>query len=583
MNRIDFKNWGMLRIFLAYFKPHKKLFALDMCCALFVALVDLAYPLISRHAMHTMLPNKAFQTFFIVMVIVILAYVLRAFLYYIIMTWGHAFGVRVECDIRADLFRHFQMLGHEYFNTHRTGELMSRLTSDLFEITELAHHGPEDLLISAATIIGALIVMFTVEWRLALVVAILIPVFIIVLIRRRRHMSRCSKNMKAKVAVVTTEIESSLSGMKTAKAFTNEAREYEKFSSGNRRFLEAKQVFHREMGIYYGLMEFFLAIISVLVIAVGGWLIMHERMDYIDLITFSMYVTAFVTPIRKMVTLAEQFSIGHAGLSRFLEIMRTEPELTDLPDAEELQNVKGQICVDHVDFAYEGDPDVLHDVNLTVTPGETIAIVGPSGGGKTTLCQLIPRFFDVQAGSISVDGKDIRRLTQRSLRQNIGIVQQDVFLFADSIYENIRYGRLDATREEIEAAAQQAEIYDDIMTMPNGFETYVGERGVLLSGGQKQRIAIARIFLKDPPILILDEATSALDTITEAKIQNAFDALAKGRTTLIIAHRLSTIRNATRILVIGDGRIQEQGTHWELMEKNGIYADLYNTQTKLHS
>ena len=583
MNKIDFQNWGLLKIFLTYFKPHKKLFILDMCCAFLVAAVDLTYPLVSRHAMNHMLPNKEFRTFFVVMAVVVIAYVIRAFLYYIITTWGHTFGIRVEADIRRDLFRHFQTLDYEYFNTHRTGDLMSRLTTDLFEITELAHHGPEDLLISAATVIGALIVMFRMEWRLALVVAIMIPVFVVILIARRRHLSRISKNMKSKVAIINTEIESSLSGMKTAKAFANEEKEYEKFTDGNERFKHAKYLFHREMGIYFGLMEFFLAVLSVLVIAVGGWLIMHEQMDYIDLITFTLYVASFVTPIRKMVTLAEQFAIGYAGLSRFLDIMRTEPNLTDAIDAKELQNVQGEITVKHVVFAYEGDPDVLHDVSLSVTPGETIAIVGPSGGGKTTLCQLIPRFFDVQEGSISIDGTDVRRITQHSLRKNIGIVQQDVFLFADSIYENIRYGKLDATREEIEEAARKAEIYDDIMAMPNGFDTYVGERGTLLSGGQKQRIAVARIFLKNPPILILDEATSALDTITEAKIQSAFDNLAKGRTTLIIAHRLSTIRNAGRILVISDGKIQEEGSHDQLLERNGIYATLYHTQTKLHS
>ena len=471
MNKKDFKNWGMLRVFLSYFKPHRKLFILDMCCAFFVALVDLAYPLISRHAMNHMLPNKAFQTFFIVMAVVVVAYIIRAFLYYIITTWGHTFGIRVEADIRCDLFRHFQTLGYEYFNTHRTGELMSRLTTDLFEITELAHHGPEDLLISMATIIGALVIMFTMEWRLALVVAVMIPVFIAVLWARRRQLSACSKNMKAKVAVINTEIESSLSGMKTSKAFANEHREYEKFQYANERFKDAKHIFHKEMGIYFGIMEFFLAILSVLVISVGGWLIMKEEMSYIDLITFSLYVATFISPIRKLSAFVEQFMMGSAGFTRFLDIMRTDPTLTDAEDAVEPAQVRGEITVDHVDFAYEGDPDVLHDVSLTVTPGETIAIVGPSGGGKTTLCQLIPRFYDVEAGSISIDGTDVRQIRQQALRRHIGIVQQDVFLFADSIYENIRYGKLDATREEIEDAARKAEIYDDIMAMPNGFDT----------------------------------------------------------------------------------------------------------------
>ena len=337
------------------------------------------------------------------------------------------------------------------------------------------------------------------------------------------------------------------------------------------------------MGIFNAVMEFFLSILSVAVIAVGGWLIMNDQMNYIDLITFSLYISSFISPVRKLANFAEQYAVGLAGLQRFTQIMRTEPELRDAPGAKTLADVRGEITTDHVDFAYEGDLDVLHDVCLHVTPGETIAIVGPSGGGKTTLCQLIPRFYDVTHGSISIDGLDIRQVTQQSLREHIGVVQQDVFLFADTILENIRYGKPGATMDEIIDAARKAEIYDDILAMPDGFDTYVGERGTLLSGGQKQRIAIARIFLKNPPILILDEATSALDTITEAKIQSAFDALAKGRTTLIIAHRLSTIRNATRILVIENGRIQEAGTHQALMEKNGIYANLYLTQTKLRT
>ena len=583
MKKKDFKNWSILRIFLSYFGPHRKLFIIDMLCALFVALIDLAYPLVSRHAMYNMLPENAYTTFFVVMAIVVLAYVLRSFMHYVITYWGHTFGIRVEADIRKDLFQQLQTLGYDYFDTHRTGQLMSRLTTDLFEVTELAHHGPEDLFISCATIIGALIVMFSVEWRLALVVCLLIPIFLFVIISRRRKMSAASRQVKAKIAVINTEIESSLSGMRTAKAFANEAQEFGKFSAANDRFKVSKKMFHKEMGIFTGFMELFLSIMSVAVVSVGGWLIMKGQMNYIDLITFSLYISTFVSPVRKLTAFSEQFAVGFAGLQRFTEIMRTDPTLDDAPDAVELGQVRGEIRVDHVDFAYNTDLDVLRDVSLNVVPGETIAIVGPSGGGKTTLCQLIPRFYDVQNGSISVDGLDIRHVTQYSLRKNIGIVQQDVFLFADTILENIRYGKPDATMEEIIAAAKKAEIYDDILAMPDGFDTYVGERGALLSGGQKQRIAIARIFLKNPPILILDEATSALDTITEAKIQSAFDALAKGRTTLIIAHRLSTIRNATRILVISDGQIQEQGSHEALMKQNGIYANLYNTQTKLHS
>ena len=583
MKQKDFQNWSVMRIFLSYFGPHKKLFILDMCCAFLVAVVDLIYPLVSRSAMYDMLPNNAYKTFFVVMLIVVLAYVVRSLMHFIITYWGHTFGIRVEADIRQDLFEHLQTLGFDFFDRNRTGQLMSRLTSDLFEITELAHHGPEDLFVSLATIVGALIIMFTIEWRLALVVSILIPIFILVVISRRKKLGEVSRQVKAKVAVITTEIESSLSGIRTAKAFANEDVELRKFSEANDRFRTSKRRFHREMGIFTAVMEFFLSIMSVAVIAVGGFLIMNGQLNYIDLITFSLYISAFISPIRKLASFAEQYAVGLAGLQRFTQLMRTEPDLRDAPDAKTLSDVRGEIVADHLDFAYDGDLDVLHDVNLHVTPGETIAIVGPSGGGKTTLCQLIPRFYDVTHGSLSIDGLDVRAVTQHSLREHIGIVQQDVFLFADSILENIRYGKPSATMAEIEEAARRAEIYDDIMAMPDGFHTYVGERGTLLSGGQKQRIAIARIFLKNPPILILDEATSALDTITEAKIQSAFDALAKGRTTLIIAHRLSTIRNATRILVIENGRIQEQGTHAQLMALNGVYANLYTTQTKLRT
>ena len=578
MNTEFYQKHSLLRIFLSYFKPHRKLFAMDMFCALLVAVVDLAFPLVSRTAMNDLLPRAAYSAFFAVMGVMAVAYLVRAVLYYIICYWGHTFGIRVEADIRRDLFSHMQTLGYEFYDRNRTGQLMSRLTSDLFEITELAHHGPEDLVISALTIVGALIVMFTIEWRLALVICVILPILLVVVISRRRKMSAVSKGVKSRTAAINAEIESSLSGIRTAKAFANEAAEFGKFNEANERFKVSKREFHREMGIFSGSLEFFMSILSVAVIAVGGALIMDGSMEMIDLLTFSLYISTFISPVRKLINFAEMFANGFAGLSRFAELMRTEPSLRDAPDAQELKNVRGEIEVKNVSFAYENDLDVLENVSLRVQPGETIAIVGPSGGGKSTLCRLIPRFYDVSTGAITIDGHDVREVTQKSLHQAIGVVQQEVFLFADTIGNNIRYGRPDATMEEVVAAAKRAEIYDDIMAMPDGFDTYVGERGTLLSGGQKQRVSIARIFLKNPPILILDEATSALDSVTEAKIQSALDALAVGRTTLIIAHRLSTIRSASRIIVISDGKLCEQGTHDELMRRGGLYAGLRRTQ-----
>ena len=578
MTTRDYQRKSTLSIFLHFFKRHRHLFALDMLCALIVALIDLAYPLISRWCMTSLLPQRAFTAFFTVMAVVVVAYIARSLLYYVICYWGHTFGIRVEADIREALFSHMQVLGFDFYDHNRTGQLMSRLTSDLFEITELAHHGPEDLFISGVTILGALSIMFTIEWRLALVVAVLIPVFVVVIMARRRAMSQASRQVKQKVGVINADIESSLSGMRTAKAFANEELEEDKFRASNDVFKRSKRTFHKEMGYFNAIMEFFVSILSVSVIAVGGALIMQGRMDYTDLITFSLYITTFVNPIRKLANFSELFANGTAGLQRFIDVMRTEPTLQDAPDAATLDTVRGEVEIDHVSFSYEQELDVLHDVSLRVRPGETVAIVGPSGGGKSTLCQLLPRFYDVTGGAIRIDGRDVRAITPKSLREHIGIVQQEVFLFADSILENIRYGRPDATMEEIVAAAKQAEIYDDICAMPDGFDTYVGERGTLLSGGQKQRISIARIFLKNPPILILDEATSALDSLTESKIQSAFDALAKDRTTFIIAHRLSTIRSARRIFVIADGRIAESGTHEQLLEQNGIYAGLWHTQ-----
>ena len=419
------------------------------------------------------------------------------------------------------------------------------------------------------------------QWQLALIVTLLIPIFLAVIILMRRRMSGASAAVKQKTGHINTEIEASLSGIRTARAFGNEAVENARFAAANHVFKNSKREFHKAMGMFHSSMEFFLCSLNVVIIGVGGYLVMKGKMDYRDLLTFTLYISSFVNPMRRMAALSENLASGMAGLKRFVDLMRTEPTLKDAPDAQPLSAVKGGIKVENVSFAYDGDLEVLQNVSLEVTPGETVAIVGPSGGGKTTLCQLIPRFYDVSEGRICIDGQDVRSVTQHSIHQNIGIVQQDVFLFADTIFENIRYGKPDATEEEVIEAAQKAEIYEDILAMPDGFDTYVGERGTLLSGGQKQRVAIARIFLKNPPILILDEATSALDSVTEAKIQRAFDNLAVGRTTLIIAHRLSTIRSAHRIVSIADGKITECGTHAELLDKGGIYAELYRTQNAM--
>ena len=569
-----------IRLFLSYFKNHKGLFFLDLLCACLIAGVDLAFPLVTRKALYDMLPGKMYVTFFTVVGALVVCYIIRSILNYIVAYYGHMFGTRVEADIRGDLFRHLQKQSHDFYDNNRTGQLMSRLTSDLFDITELAHHGPEDLLTSAITIVGALIVMAGIRWELALVVGLMIPLFLVVIMFLRKRMGTASAARKAKTAHINTEIETSLSGMRTAKAFGNEDMEITRFDAANVQFRQAAGGFYKAMAQFHSAMEFLLCSLNVVVIGIGGYMIMQGQMDYRDLVTFTLYITAFISPMRKLSGFSEQFATAMAGLKRFTALMNTEPSIQDKPNARDLTVTQGQIRVENVSFAYDGALDVLKDVSLTVAPGETLAIVGPSGGGKTTLCQLIPRFYDVSSGSITIDGSDIRDVRMQSLRKAIGIVQQDVFLFADTIMENIRYGRPDATDEEVLEAAKKAEIYEDILAMPKGFATYVGERGVLLSGGQKQRISIARIFLKDPAILILDEATSALDSVTEAKIQRSFDALAQGRTTLIIAHRLSTIRNANRIIAIADGVIAEAGTHEQLLAKGGIYADLYNTQNQ---
>ncbi len=572
---------GYVPIFLSYYKPHMKLFILDMCCALGIALVDLAFPAASRQALNELLPKNLYAAFFAVMAILLAAYALRSVMYFIVTYWGHMMGVRIEADIRRDLFSHMQDLSFSFYDKNRTGQLMSRATTDLFEITELAHHGPYDLFISAVTLTGAFCMMMRIQWKLALVVFAVVPIFVGFTIIQRRRMMKASVRQKQTMAGINGQLESAISGMRTAKAFASEGQEEEKFRAANEQFKGAKRDYYQAMATYHAGLEFALPAMNVLTVAAGGLFIMRGEMDFVDLVTFTLYISTFLTPVRKLAAFVEQFLNGMAGFKRFVELMRVEPAVKDAPDAREMGEARGDILVDDVSFHYDDGPAVLDHVSIHIPQGETVAVVGPSGGGKSTLCQLVPRFYDVTGGRILVDGQDVREVTQRSLRHNIGIVQQDVFLFAGTILDNIRYGRPDAGEAEVIEAARRAEIYDDIMSMPEGFHTYVGERGVMLSGGQKQRVSIARIFLKNPPILILDEATSALDSVTEARIQSAFDELSKGRTTLIIAHRLSTIRSANRIIVVDENHILEEGSHEELLARGGEYAQLYNAQKRV--
>ena len=566
---------GALREFAAFYKPHMGMFLLDMFCALIIALVDITFPVVTRKVLYDYIPNQALRTFILVMLAMLGLFILRTLAQWIVTYLGHLMGVHIEADMRAAIFAHMQKLGFSFYDKNRTGLLMSRVTTDLFDITELAHHGPEDLFISLVTLTGSFIILWRIQKTLALVLMIAVPLIVIFVAMRRRNMMKVSREVKRRTAGINAEIESSISGIRVAKAFGNEDEEIDKFSHCTDAYVGAKQGYYRVMASFFSGTEFMMNLMSLSVICVGSYLIMKNKMDIATLVTFNMYVASVQSPIRKLTQFTEQFTQGMAGFQRFRAIMHEDPDIVDAPDAVPLDHVDGDIEFKDVSFAYdEGKGDVLSHVDLHIKPGEMLALVGQSGGGKSTLCQLIPRFYEISSGSITLDGKDIRHIKLADLRGNIGIVQKDVFLFAGTILENIRYGRPSATMEEVVEAAKMAEIHDDIMAMPDGYETIVGERGIMLSGGQKQRVSIARIFLKNPRVLILDEATSALDTATERKIQAAFDRLAKGRTTLVIAHRLSTIKNADEIVVVGEHGILEKGTHAQLVKQGGIYAEL---------
>jgi len=570
-----------LSIFFAYYKPHLHLFIADMICALMMAIIDVSFPMFTRYALDKLIPNHNLRLFTILILILLGGYLLRWLCVWFVDYWGHTFGNRVEQDMRRDIFAHIEKQSFSFFDQNRTGKIMSRATNDLFEITELAHHGPEDFSIAVFTLIGSFILLIKIRWELALMVIISFPILLGIVIFSRRKLAITSSAVKEKTSEINANLESSISGVRVTQSFTNEDYEKASFAVNNEAYSEAKKVRFKYMAYFHANIELCNHLLSVMILAFGGYLIMQKKMTISDLVAANLFIATFHQPIRRLTGFVEQFATGMAGFQRFLEIMQTHTEIIDEPDAIELLSARGNISFDDVSFSYTPDYPVLENINLNIHSGEKFALVGASGGGKTTICNLIPRFYEITKGNIYLDGIDLKKIKLASLRKQIGIVQQDVFLFAGTVKENIAYGKPNASDEEIELAAKRAEIHEDIMKMPNGYDTIVGERGIKLSGGQKQRVSIARCFLKNPPILILDEATSALDTATEIKIQKAFDELSKGRTTLVIAHRLSTIKNADCIAVVNDHGIVECGTHEELLEKKGEYYSLQEAQNLL--
>lgn len=568
----------MLKKFISYYKPYWKLFSLDMSCAFLIAAIDLVFPLITRQFINDIIPNGKLRIFYIFIIALLILAVIRAVLNYIVDYWGHIVGTRMERDMRRDLFEHLQTLSFDYFDNIKTGHIMSRIVNDLREISELAHHGPEDLFISLVMLIGSFIILTIIEWRLTLIIYSFLPLLIWYATLKRKKMTAAFRSVRKRIANVNAQLENSISGIRVAKSFTNEEYEIEKFNEGNREFNSSREFAYKAMAEFFAGIFFLSNILNIITLSVGGFFVYRGYINIGDLVAYLLYINFFLQPIRKLTNFTQQFQNGMTGFERFVEIMKVKPSIIDKEDTVTLKEVKGKIEFKNVAFKYSEEKFVLSNINLTIMPGETMALVGPSGGGKTTLCQLIPRFYEVNKGEILIDGINIKDIKIKSLRENIGLVQQDIFLFTGTIKENILYGKPDAEDEEVVKAAKDANIHDFIISLPEGYDSYIGEKGIKLSGGQKQRISLARAFLKNPAILILDEATSALDSEAEIIIQQALEKLTVGRTVLVIAHRLSTIKNANQIVVLTDEGIKEKGNHDELIARDGLYTKLYNAQ-----
>lgn len=567
---------------MAYYKPHRLIFTLDMLAALAVALIGIVYPIVTRRMLNDLIPNKNYRMVVIFGLTLLALYLIRMLLNYFIQYYGHVMGVRMQAQMRSDMFKQLERLPYSFYDEHETGKIMSRMTSDLFDISELAHHGPENILVSTVTVIISFIYLSSINFGLTMIVFSCIPVLVAIALVLRKKMRNAFMESRKSLAVINASLEGSISGIRVTKAFDNAEKEAEKFEEGNRRFVTARDGAYKAMGRFHSLTSFITDIFNVIVLIAGGFFLYSGRIQLGDYSAFIVSVNLFISPVMTLVNFMEQYQNGVTGFERFIEIMDETPE-KDGEGATDIENVEGHIEFRDVVYSYDGGKDVLNGIRLDIGKGKKFALVGPSGGGKTTICHLIPHFYDIGSGELLIDGRSVDTITKSSLRRNIGIVQQDIYLFNASIRDNILYGRLDATEEEVIEAAKRANIHDYITSLEDGYDTQIGERGVRLSGGQKQRLSIARVFLKNPPILILDEATSALDNTTEILIQQALDELCVGRTTLVVAHRLSTIKNADEIAVVDGGRIVEQGSHEELLALGGEYARLYSLQFKANA